>query len=333
MTINQKPLKMRWGRAAGRCSLPECRRKLIEDATAADDPSVVGDNCHIVSEADDGPRANPAMPLEERNSYSNLILMCRVHHKKIDDQVNEFTIARLQKIKEAHEDWVRATLDFDAKLQADEEQYAGILDHWVRLAHIDHWLAWSSHVMSNGQPSLWTDVDKDLFKLREWMLTRVWPDRYPSVQAAFGNFARVLCDFQEVFRGHAKPYGDGDVLWTEKFYKINEWNEERFARGAARFDFHVDLVQDLMLELTRAGNLVCDRVRETFLPAYRLAEGRLMTQSGPNIRFEYDSFVPQYTAAERINDTPYPGLEAFFTQRATRDRHYGSTAPNDESRP
>jgi hypothetical protein len=50
------------------------------------------------------------LPVEERNKYANLILLCNVHHKQVDDQVNYFTVERLTSIKAEHESWVRTSL-------------------------------------------------------------------------------------------------------------------------------------------------------------------------------------------------------------------------------
>jgi hypothetical protein len=97
---------MVWGRAAARCPCPGCRRKLVEDSTETDDPTLVGQNCHIVAEADDGPRRDPSMPIEDRNRYANLILMCGVHDTIIDDQVATWTVEKLQQSKRDHEAWV-----------------------------------------------------------------------------------------------------------------------------------------------------------------------------------------------------------------------------------
>jgi hypothetical protein len=321
---------MLWGRAAGRCAEPTCRRQLFEDATETDDPSVIGENCHIVAEKDDGPRPNPAMPLEARNAYSNLILMCRNHHKMIDDQENKYTVERLHDMKDAHEKWVRENLEYDAAKQQDDEKYADMLDTWQRLAHVDDWMAWSSHVLSNGQPSMHTEIDKDLLELRSWLLNRVWPERYIDVENAFHNFRNVLSDLQEQFRRHAEPLWGGEMLWTKKFYKIDEWDPAKHQELLRRFNFHVDVVDDLMLELTRAGNLLCDRVRESFAPSYRLKEGRLVIQTGPNMRFEYKNVVVQYSADERAVARPYPGLVAFLSERSGRDMHFGKgTVPTE----
>jgi hypothetical protein len=83
-----KTQKMLWGRAANRCSFPGCRRELVIDATETDDEALVGDACHIVGDSADGPRGNSSLTDEERDKYANLLLLCKVHHKEIDDQQN-----------------------------------------------------------------------------------------------------------------------------------------------------------------------------------------------------------------------------------------------------
>lgn len=117
---------MLWGRAASRCALPECRRELVIDPLDTDDPSLVGEAAHIVAEQPDGPRGQSSLTIEQRNTYGNLILLCNVHHKQVDDQVNYFTTERLTSIKAQHESWVRTSLSgFDSVQQADDERWAG----------------------------------------------------------------------------------------------------------------------------------------------------------------------------------------------------------------
>ena len=70
-------LKMLWGRAAGRCSHPDCRMDVFFEEREADTPTLVGENCHIIAENDGGSRSDYSVPLDQNNSYSNLILMCR----------------------------------------------------------------------------------------------------------------------------------------------------------------------------------------------------------------------------------------------------------------
>jgi HNH endonuclease len=315
---------MLWGRAAGRCSKPDCRIDLYEDETETDDPTLVGENCHIVADKDDGPRADPTMPVDQRNSYANLILLCRNHHKVIDAQEGQYTVERLQQMKAEHESWVRQQLGFDAAKQFDDEQYAGIIDTWERLAHIDEWHGWTSYVLGSGQPRMRAEVFRDLEELRTWLLNRVWPRRYPELESAFENFRRVLQDFHEQFRKHAEAVGvNNEVLMTRKFYRSDKWDEERYERLAKQYDFHVDLVEDLMLELTRAANLIADRVRQHLIRSYRLAKGRLVVEYGPTGNLVFHQVVVQYGPGERDRNSPYPGLQAFLTERAQRDRHFG----------
>ena len=322
VSISIMTQKMLWGRAAGRCSKPDCRISLFEDETQTDNAALVGENCHIVAESDGGPRADPTMPINERDSYANLILFCRNHHKVIDGQEGEYTVERLHVMKAEHELWVRGQLGFDAAKQFDDEQYANIVDTWERLAHINEWLAWSSHVLAAGQPSMWNGVDRDLQELRNWLLSRVWPGRYPELEKAFENFRRVLQDFHNRFHDHAVPFGEGSLI-TEKFYQIREWNEKRYKQLADQYDFHVDIVEDLMLELSRAANLICDRVRQYLIRSYRLQEGRLVVQTGPTPLLTFHDIVVQYSASERSREFPYSGFETFLIDRTTRDLHFG----------
>jgi len=91
-------------------------------------------------------------------------------------------------------------------------------------------------------------------------------------------------------------------------------------------------VEDLMLELTRAANLVCDEMRATLLSAFRLQEGRLSMHfqsanlSGPDAGLRRREMVPEYSVAESAAERPYPGLTEFLAARASRYRHFGQGA-------
>ena len=82
MTINSKDIKILWAKAAGRCSMPDCRKILVTEASD-DVPSkntLIGENCHIIGEKDNSPRGESILSIEDRNRYPNLILLCRNHH-------------------------------------------------------------------------------------------------------------------------------------------------------------------------------------------------------------------------------------------------------------
>jgi hypothetical protein len=73
------------------------------DATASDDASVVGDECHIVSPKEQGPRFEGPFPKDQVDEPANLILLCRVHHKMVDDQCETYTVEVLRLLKANHE--------------------------------------------------------------------------------------------------------------------------------------------------------------------------------------------------------------------------------------
>lgn len=308
--------------------MPECRRQLVEDISETDDPTLVGENCHIVAEKDGGPRSEPTMSVEDRNRYANLILLCNVHHKIIDDNETVWTVDRLKALKAEHETWVEQSLGLDKAKMRDDTVYAGYVDEWSRLAHLDEWTAWSSWVLGSGQPRIRVDIDDDLTTLRRWLLGRIWPDRYSSLERAFGNFRRVLEDFQEILHEHIEPHGAGAQLCTRKFYRITQWDQPLYSKLLAQYNFHVDIVSDLMLELTRAANLVCDEIRQHLAHNFRLVEGNVIVQRGPDTELAWIEFVPRYSPEKAAEPMPYPGLPQFYDDRSTRDWTIGKGQPN-----
>lgn len=108
MAISDKTRKLLWGRSGNRCAI--CRLELAIDATPIDDASLVGEECHIVSSQPAGPRHDTAFPTDETDSYDNLILLCRVHHKLVDDQHETYTTPLIHQIKTNHEKWVQEKL-------------------------------------------------------------------------------------------------------------------------------------------------------------------------------------------------------------------------------
>lgn len=114
MAISDRVRKILWGRSGNRCAI--CRHELVVAATLVDDESVVGDECHIVSGKTEGPRHEPTLPTDGFDEPDNLILLCRVHHKMVDDQHENYTIEVLQKLKMDHERWVATTLTEEKQL-------------------------------------------------------------------------------------------------------------------------------------------------------------------------------------------------------------------------
>lgn len=107
---SDRTLKVLWGRAAGRCTMPECRTELFVDDSEYDPVVIIGDIAHVEAASDDGPRGNQGKPTGNRDEYDNLILLCKNCHSRIDGQRRKFAIDTIRKIKTDHEGWVRTSL-------------------------------------------------------------------------------------------------------------------------------------------------------------------------------------------------------------------------------
>jgi hypothetical protein len=129
-------VKALWGRAASRCSI--CKIELATDTTEG----LTGEMAHIVAKSPDGPRGDRSLTPEEREDYSNKILLCPNHHTMIDKDISEWTVNKILKIKKEHEQWVadklsqgsisESTVDNSKFLESRKEE-------WVRLTSSRFW--------------------------------------------------------------------------------------------------------------------------------------------------------------------------------------------------
>lgn len=328
MSISLKTHKLLWGRSGNRCACPDCRNSLVADETETDDESVIGDEAHIVARSDDGPRGTSIMSSEDRDKYGNLILLCRIHHKIIDDQPKAYPVELLHSWKVAHEEWVRESLDIDSKKNKDDVAYASYLDEIFKLLDLENYNKWTSSLVSHGQPSIINLQLEAIQKIPSYVVSRFWPKRYEELENAIYNLKNVLNDLLKVFNKHAEHpvsiEADFYNVNTKKFYKIEDWDPTRYDRLLREFDFHVDLVQDLTLELTRAVNLVIEKVRKYVTPKFREEEGKVLITSGPDYELRFKTYKVEYTHVNLENPFPYNGLKSFMTERDNRDLHVGS---------
>jgi hypothetical protein len=252
--------------------------------------------------------------------------MCNVHHKLIDDQPNTYTVEELHRIKSQHEAFVQSRLQSNfAKRQRSDEVAAGYIDEWVDRCGIEKWNAWTSYLLG-GSPSISAERFDGLKDISTWLLSRIWPrDEFSELQKALNNFRRVTGGFVMVFERHSDRRGEGgdtDRYIFEKFYKIREYDEALYSKLLHEYECEVVLVEDYVLELTRAANLVCDAVRSELLPFFRLQQGALLMTMGMDMNFKVYTYRPEYKAI----DFPelYQAEKDFNRRRLTRDIHEGT---------
>ncbi|MCS4302416.1 HNH endonuclease [Chryseobacterium sp. BIGb0232] len=105
MTISDKTRKFLWAKSGNRCAI--CKTELITGTDASEEFNV-GEECHIISSKKNGPRHLPN--LQDYNNYENLLLLCRNHHKEIDELVDTYSEEILRYMKVNHENWVRTAI-------------------------------------------------------------------------------------------------------------------------------------------------------------------------------------------------------------------------------
>ncbi|WP_255193966.1 HNH endonuclease signature motif containing protein [Natronobeatus ordinarius] len=99
MVISKRTVKKLWWASGNQCAFPNCQRKLID----LELDIVIGEMCHIHARKPGGARYCESMGDNERDSYSNLILMCPTCHRIIDEAPDEFTAELLKQWKREHE--------------------------------------------------------------------------------------------------------------------------------------------------------------------------------------------------------------------------------------
>lgn len=86
--------------SAGICSLPDCNMPIVFDKKVG--KGHYSNLAHIEAYSKKGPRFNPKLSVEQRNSEENIIIVCANCHKKIDTDTETYTVEALKKIKQNH---------------------------------------------------------------------------------------------------------------------------------------------------------------------------------------------------------------------------------------
>jgi len=109
MAISPRDMRLLFQQSGGRCAFPACTKSLKSGASPEDRAIALSEVAHIVGQSVDGPRGNHPLPLDERDRYENLVLLCEEHHHIVDAQIQTFTVERLRQMKYDHEALIAET--------------------------------------------------------------------------------------------------------------------------------------------------------------------------------------------------------------------------------
>jgi hypothetical protein len=117
--ITVKAHKLLWGASGNTCA--KCKNVVVHEATATDGPSIVGEEAHIASKETKGPGYDDPLPMDKRDGYENLLILCNRCHKIVDDQVNTYAVGALRRMKSEHEEWVRNVLSSGGSVSTEHD--------------------------------------------------------------------------------------------------------------------------------------------------------------------------------------------------------------------
>lgn len=294
MAISILATKLLWGRSGNRCAI--CRLELsMEGQQGSALP--LGEQAHIVAREPEGPRGASNLDSAARDAYSNLILLCPTDHTRVDKLPKDFPVDALLRIKTEHETWVRSRLEpTDRAELAADELYASIAAQFVELCNVHGWGAWISG-LTHLEPR-WRASELDAATGFQLLVERAaMPGSRTSLERALRTLGKLIALTRQAFEARAERRGDDFVV--PKFYKISEWNEERYRTLGTEWDELRDRLKTLVFELTRAANWVGDEVRASLDPSFLLLEGRLAVVASIHSDIPGEQWVPEYLAEER----------------------------------
>lgn len=95
---SERTVKRLFALSRNRCAYPNCQTPIVHASG-----TVTGEVCHIRAQSEGGPRFDHTQNDEARHAFENLILLCSVHHRLVDDQPDTYTVELLTEMKEMHE--------------------------------------------------------------------------------------------------------------------------------------------------------------------------------------------------------------------------------------
>jgi hypothetical protein len=289
MAIKLKDVKLLWGRSANRCAI--CKQELSHDPAHATSAIPLGEQAHIVAEEPNGPRGKSILTIEERNAYSNLVLLCPTDHTLIDKVEADFPIEKLHQLKSEHELWVREKLSTEQpEDQLDRLIYSHLIDQVVRIADFPNWNAWVSRAVE-PTPRFPKSIIDNAFELSKTIDGAVWPGTLPDLEASLIVFSRCLLVTVNIFSEHISEKEEPDNLIGDKFYRIREWNVDLYNKLLDKYNCWTATLDNLLRESTRAANWIAANVRRHLNPMFFALEGKFqITEGAPyaiNTVYEY----------------------------------------------
>lgn len=120
----------------GRCAAPDCPQILVQDQTK------LGECAHIIPRrVGSHPREDYKTPLEDRSKEANLLYLCELHHKVVDNiqLAEDYTVNVLRDWKKQHEEWAAGVTKGSPYLPQDvKDIFLNIQSHISEQGFVSH---------------------------------------------------------------------------------------------------------------------------------------------------------------------------------------------------
>lgn len=292
MGINQKDIKLLWGRSGSRCAL--CKKELTQDKKGVSSSFTLGEQAHIVGEKFTAARGNSPLSDDERNSYHNLILLCPNHHTIIDSNPEDWPVEKLYQAKSTHELWVtdKLSLTYNAVQQAEQLAISLVVDKAVTMCMLENWMNWTSYALSHD-PKWPKFLPDQIFDFQKIVISTVWPDKHHELKRSIQSLSLLLNVAAQTFLKHSDLRGD--TYFPDKFYKNFPYSVRD--EKAREYDAWLDECHSLLVEATKCANWFADMVRKDINPLFFIEEGKFLTIEGDILGYEHKLY--EYTAEQK----------------------------------
>ena len=106
----EKTKMMLCAASAGRCEFEGCNKYLFEEESSCE-PLNLSEVAHNIASSPDGPRGSIELSHDLSSDIENLLLLCREHHKLVDDKPEIYTVQKLREMKIKHESEIQRLCD------------------------------------------------------------------------------------------------------------------------------------------------------------------------------------------------------------------------------
>lgn len=122
-SVKEKTKLVLMGKSGGKCEFRGCNERITEEAVT-NTTGNYGNFAHIIADSPNGPRGDEILSKKLCDSQENIMVMCRVHHKLIDDNPEIYTVDVLNKMKKEHEDYIDKLLEVEKRAKVNVIKYS-----------------------------------------------------------------------------------------------------------------------------------------------------------------------------------------------------------------